>query len=90
MKIIQVSMSCEFYLHPAKHEHEITCFNVKSIYVFHENAVMILANLPCQYNQPIPPGIMNLKPYYSFGELEWISIGAVFSLQTLENNLTSP
>ena len=35
-----------------------------------------------------------LKPYYSFGELEWISINlsksAVFSLQTLENNLTSP
>ena len=31
---------------------------------------------------------------YSFGELEWISINlsksAVFSLQTLENNLTSP
>ena len=38
-----------------------------------------------------------LKPYTctcSFGELEWISINlsksAVFSLQTLENNLTSP
>ena len=40
----------------------------------------------------------NMKSYiakqYSFGELEWISIhfskSAVFSLQTLENNLTSP
>ena len=34
------------------------------------------------------------KAMYSFGELEWISINlsksAVFSLQTLENNLTSP
>ena len=34
------------------------------------------------------------KAIYSFGELEWISINlsksAVFSLQTLENNLTSP
>ena len=38
--------------------------------------------------------IIDLKPQYSFGELEWISINlsksAVFSLQTLENNLTSP
>ena len=37
-------------------------------------------------------GSTNLKAIYSFGELEWISINlfkkvAVFSLQTLENNL---
>ena len=41
------------------------------------------------------PSWLHIKAIvYSFGELEWISINlsksAVFSLQTLENNLTSP
>ena len=45
------------------------------------------------YRKVLRRSEFQLKPY-SFGELEWISINlsksAVFSLQTLEYNLTSP